>query len=428
MKDMKKLMIAVLGMAVAVGVAVAGNMTPPGAPSGGSQMYTLQNLYDYLTSGTALSVAGSFQEPSEGPAATMKSTRQIGDDVKALFDQCDATADDVATGKKFFSTISGNWGVKTGTSAGGGILRTGQTTSYYTGDDGYYQAGTAFSYTDNADGTVTDNVTGLMWAMDGSAAGCAGGDTLNWTSAIDWAEGLVFAGYSDWRMPNVMELDTTLLRDAEHNDPFINTTYFPNTASDYYLSSTTYAAGDGYVYCARYDISQIETFNKENETYVRAIRGGQTQPTPTPAPPTATPTITPTPAATSTPTFTPTPGPSPTPGGPLIQIGSVYVPTGLSNAGTYNNGTLSHPSAVSWAAGLDYAGYSSGWRIGNNNEMQAICDDKDRLDGYAGDDHWTSELQAEGRYYTVRFGESLCGLGDDPEDNARKIRAIRDTI
>ncbi|MEJ2746285.1 MAG: hypothetical protein P8123_11480, partial [bacterium] len=189
---MKKLMMTVLGMAVAVSVAVAGNIDSPGLPSAGSGMYTLQGLYDYLISGTALSVAGSFQEPTAGPASTGKTTKQIGDDIKTLFDQCDATADDVASGKKFFSTASGNWGVKTGTASGGGggLLQTGQTTSYVTGDDGYYEKGAAFSYTDNGDGTVTDDVTSLMWAKDPSGAGGASGSAMVWSNAVAWAEGL----------------------------------------------------------------------------------------------------------------------------------------------------------------------------------------------------------------------------------------------
>jgi len=63
-------------------------------------------------------------------------------------------------------------------SISGGLRKTGQTTIYRTGDDGYYQKGIARSYTDNHDGTVTDNVTGLMWAKDGNAAGCLNGQNV----------------------------------------------------------------------------------------------------------------------------------------------------------------------------------------------------------------------------------------------------------
>jgi len=116
---MKKLITVALSLMLMVGLsglAVAGSLDSPGAPSAGSGMYTLQNLYDYLTSGTALTVQTSFQEPTSGPTAgTMKTTKEIGDDIKAKFVLCDATADKVASGTKFFSTVSGNWGVQTGT-------------------------------------------------------------------------------------------------------------------------------------------------------------------------------------------------------------------------------------------------------------------------------------------------------------------------
>src|SRR5438094_9253656 len=48
---------------------------------------------------------------------------------------------------------------------------TGQTMSFQSGDDGAIQAGAPLSYTDNGDGTITDNNTGLVWekkSADGS--------------------------------------------------------------------------------------------------------------------------------------------------------------------------------------------------------------------------------------------------------------------
>ncbi|MCX6355863.1 MAG: hypothetical protein NTZ78_13320 [Candidatus Aureabacteria bacterium] len=116
---MKKLITVALSLLFAVCMsytAIAGSLDSPGTPSAGSGMYTLQNLYDYMTSGTALTVQGSFQEPTSGPTAgTMKTTREIGDAIKALHDQCNATADKVASGTTFFCTQAGSWGVQTGT-------------------------------------------------------------------------------------------------------------------------------------------------------------------------------------------------------------------------------------------------------------------------------------------------------------------------
>ncbi|MCX6355081.1 MAG: fibrinogen-like YCDxxxxGGGW domain-containing protein [Candidatus Aureabacteria bacterium] len=115
---MKKLITAAISLLFAVGLsglAVAGSLDSPGAPSAGSGMYTLQNLYDYLTSGTALAVQSSFQEPTSGPGSTMKTTKEIGDDIKALFDLCPVSSADVKSGVRFFCTQAGSWGVQTGT-------------------------------------------------------------------------------------------------------------------------------------------------------------------------------------------------------------------------------------------------------------------------------------------------------------------------
>ncbi|MCX6353574.1 MAG: hypothetical protein NTZ78_01570 [Candidatus Aureabacteria bacterium] len=114
---MKKLITIALGVMLMVGlssVVIAGSLDSPGAPSAGSGMYTLQNLYDYLTSGAALTVKTGFQEPASPPGSTMKTTREIGDDIKALYDQCLVSAADVKSGVTFFCTQPGSWGVRTG--------------------------------------------------------------------------------------------------------------------------------------------------------------------------------------------------------------------------------------------------------------------------------------------------------------------------
>ncbi|MCX6353922.1 MAG: hypothetical protein NTZ78_03320 [Candidatus Aureabacteria bacterium] len=91
------------------------SMEPIGVPSSGSGMYTFQEIYDYLNSGSEASIAGSFQFPSAGPGSTMKTLAEIYDDIKAKLDQCEATVADVKLGKTFFSTQPGAWGVRTGT-------------------------------------------------------------------------------------------------------------------------------------------------------------------------------------------------------------------------------------------------------------------------------------------------------------------------
>jgi hypothetical protein len=67
------------------------------------------------------------------------------------------------------------------------------------------------AFADNGDGTITDNATGLTWTRDDSGAfgvGDASDGRLNWQQALAWAEGLTYAGHSDWRLPNAKELQS----------------------------------------------------------------------------------------------------------------------------------------------------------------------------------------------------------------------------
>ncbi|MCI5114223.1 MAG: DUF1566 domain-containing protein [Candidatus Electrothrix sp. AX1] len=94
---------------------------------------------------------------------------------------------------------------------------------------------------DNGDGTVTDTKTGLMWkqCLEGLSGDCSGiADTFTWQQAL-LQPGTVnanggFAGYTDWRLPNIQELNS--LVEEQCYEPAINLTYFPNTPT--YLSNT----------------------------------------------------------------------------------------------------------------------------------------------------------------------------------------------
>ena len=62
-------------------------------------------------------------------------------------------------------------------------------------------------FTDNEDGTVTDNNTGLMWSKTANY-----GNPLIWDAAISYCEDLTLADLSDWRLPALSELKTLLHR------------------------------------------------------------------------------------------------------------------------------------------------------------------------------------------------------------------------
>jgi len=102
-----------------------------------------------------------------------------------------------------------------------GLPKTGQVTQYRAGDDGQYEAGwwRGRLNANNRDrfiirtiivnggvDVVLDRATGLMWPRDLTAAGANNGNLTQWNPAIDWALALDFAGFTDWRLPNILEL------------------------------------------------------------------------------------------------------------------------------------------------------------------------------------------------------------------------------
>jgi len=117
---------------------------------------------------------------------------------------------------------------------------------------------------------TVDNLTGLMWVSTGSN----NGTTANWTNALASCEGTNFAGYSDWRLPNIKELHSIVNYGAS-GSPYIRADYFPNTASGIYWSSTvppSITANALFV-----DFNQAGGAYhgiKTSGLYVRCVRGG----------------------------------------------------------------------------------------------------------------------------------------------------------
>jgi len=108
------------------------------------------------------------------------------------------------------------------------IIRCPNAGQNYYGQDGIYETN-PLSYTDNGDGTVTDNNTGLMWTKNA-------GDKMQYSEAISLSGNYEFAGYNDWRVPTIKELYSLIDFDGEDIDPtstntdnqnpFIDTDYF----------------------------------------------------------------------------------------------------------------------------------------------------------------------------------------------------------
>ncbi len=142
-------------------------------------------------------------------------------------------------------------------------------------------------FTDNSNGTVTDNKTGLTWKR------CSEGQTWNnstcmsnaatytWQNALKRAQtvnsGIGFAGKKDWRVPNIKELRSIVERQC--NDPAINLTIFPNTLSTtvFWSSSPTdlYGDNDGKTAWVIYsDDGHGRWIGKNKNASVRLVRGG----------------------------------------------------------------------------------------------------------------------------------------------------------
>jgi len=155
---------------------------------------------------------------------------------------------------------------------------TGQITVFTSGDDAsYIKPNPQMAYIDNGDGTVTDKYTGLMWkkcSEPDTTTNCSGApNTYTWASAIAQCRGLTYAGYSDWRLPNIKEL-FSLVKYEGSSGPYIDTTYFPSTVSNYYWTSTTYSPNTTYAMIVGFNGGFVSNSAKSNYYYVRCVRAG----------------------------------------------------------------------------------------------------------------------------------------------------------
>lgn len=91
------------------------------------------------------------------------------------------------------------------------------------------------NYTDNGDGTITDEVTGLMWSK-------SPGEKVSYQEALKNSDSLSLGGYSDWRLATIKELyslidfsgiDPEVTSTNETSlEPFIDTDYFDFSYGD----------------------------------------------------------------------------------------------------------------------------------------------------------------------------------------------------
>lgn len=183
--------------------------------------------------------------------------------------------------------------------ASGGTLllpQTGQTICYDltnapgdcngTGQDGEIKAGVAWPgprFVVSGD-CVTDNLTGLMW--DGNANRPVSArnwqDALNYVAALNSGAGL--CGYTDWRLPNVNELESLSHAGQANPAAWLNTQGFLNVQEKDYWSSTSYTSAPTSAWVVYMGTGGLGYLDKSSffNIYVWPVRTGQVAAPPAP--------------------------------------------------------------------------------------------------------------------------------------------------
>jgi hypothetical protein len=119
---------------------------------------------------------------------------------------------------------------------------------------------------------MTDNLTGLMWTKDANLSG----GTMYWQQALDYANNLTLAGYSDWRLPNVNELESLTNANEAYSSTWLNSQGFTNVQDYYYWSSTSYAGFLDSAWIVYMRNVYVSYDLKSNDvSYVWPVRSGQ---------------------------------------------------------------------------------------------------------------------------------------------------------
>jgi len=297
MSRIQDLIIIILLVALlSVLKAKAGDPAGPGTPPASTSSYALEDLYNRLSDGTAGSQSTFTAAPDGSKTGTGHTLDEVMGKAPAPDNTNGATTADVANGKTFWglNAASGQWGLRTGTASTSAnpalVPKTGQTTCYDssgntiscsgTGQDGEHQAGVAWPtprFTDNNNGTVTDNLTGLIWLKN---ADCFG--LQNWSTALTSANSLAngTCGLSDgstagqWRLPNVKELESLIDR-SQYNPALPSGHPFSGVQSSYYWSSTSYTLSPASAWSVYLSNGVTYAYDKTYSYYVWPVRGGQ---------------------------------------------------------------------------------------------------------------------------------------------------------
>ena len=250
------------------------------------------------------------------------------------------------------------------------------------GQDANYQ-GIQPSYTDNGDGTVTDDNTGLMWQKSPDTDGDGdidAEDKLTWDQAVAGAGTLTLGGFTDWRLPTIKELYSLIQfngldpsgvdqDDTSTLTPFIDTDYFDFAYGDtsagqriidsQYMSATKYVSttmnGDETLFGVNFADGRIKGYGlsmrgTDKTFFVIYVRGNENY---------------------GMNEFVDNSD------GTVSDLATGLMwmqnDSGSFNSGDDGNGAMNWEQSLKWAESMAYAGYSD-WRLPNAKELQSIVD------------------------------------------------------
>jgi VWFA-related protein len=261
------------------------------------------------------------------------------------------------------------------------LPQTGQATCYNsssiaiactgTGQDGDLKTGVPWPsprFVDNGNGTLTDNLTGLVWSKDANPA-----VTIKyWQVALDFVTSLNnqnYKGYTDWRLPNVNEIYSLYNAGQIDSVGWLKSQGFTNVTWQYW-ASTGNAFSTSAHWAIGMDTGIVDgSTGSGSATWLWPVRGTTTGQYLIPK---TGQTISNYPhddgdlktgAVWPTPRFADT--------GECVsdQLTGLLWPKN----GNIMNGTKTWSGALTSAANLTLCGYSD-WRLPNNRELQSLVD------------------------------------------------------
>lgn len=131
-------------------------------------------------------------------------------------------------------------------------------------------------YIVNNDGTITDNINGLMWTscnlgQTWNGNQCVGDITpYDWSEALTVSETATVADHSDWYLPNVKELFSLSQLDCAF--PAIDETLFPNTGYAAYWSSSHNNNDATQAWTIEFYRGEPVLYEKSRSNFVRLVR------------------------------------------------------------------------------------------------------------------------------------------------------------